>query len=191
MKKIDTITFTAQSTFALNLVMLLLLFTYGALYGGVIGVDSEPASIPFLELIVFFATGIVHELLHGLGFMLAGVKPTFGAGITNLMPYAYATSKQKLPLKQMLVTAYLPAVVLSILFIALGLAFPEHHILFLAGFLANLTGAVGDFWIASKLWKYLRFKDVMILDTKLGTEVYTSDKRAVELASKSIKKRGK
>lgn len=172
MKKIETISFTTKTTAVLNVLGMFVLLIGAALFGSVVGSTSEFPLGLVGSLIVFLLTGVIHELLHGVGFLLGGVKPAYGAGVSGFMPYFYATSKQKVRLKPMLVTAYLPFVLLSVFFIVLGLAFPEYRQIATIGFVANFTGAVGDLWVASKLWKYLRFKDVMVLDKRGGIEVY-------------------
>lgn len=178
MKKTETISLTTQLSFELTVAAVFLLFIGGAIFDFAVGGTGEIATNLLLAPVVYVSTIIAHELLHGLGFLIGGAKPTFGVGAIGIVPFAYATSGQRLPLKSMLVTAYLPFVVLSIAFLCLGVVFPQHQDLLLVGFLANFSGAVGDLWIASKLWKYLRYKDAMVQDTKSGTEVYSSNKNA-------------
>lgn len=185
MKKIETISLTIHATMIFMLVGTFMLLGGAGLFNSLVGATEQfPLGLAG-DLIVFFGTGIIHELVHGVGFKLSGVKPTYGAGFTSLLPYFYTTSKDKVPLRAMLVTAYLPFVVLSVLFIALGIAFPQYRQIALIGFTANFAGAVGDIWLASKLWKYLPFNNVMILDIKSGVEIYSSDKQAQEFAAKA------
>jgi hypothetical protein len=185
MQKIKTISFTTHTTMIFMLVGTFMLLGGAGFFNSLVGsTEVFPLGLAG-NLVVFFGTGIIHELVHGIGFKLSGVKPSYGAGLTSLMPYFYATSKEKVPLRVMLMTAYLPFVVLSIIFIALGVALPQYRQIALIGFTANFAGAVGDIWLASKLWKYLAFKDVMILDIKSGVEIYSSDKRAQEIADRT------
>ncbi|NCU31084.1 DUF3267 domain-containing protein [Candidatus Saccharibacteria bacterium] len=185
MKKTETISLTTQLSFELTVAAVFLLFIGGAIFDFAVGGTGEIATNLVLAPVVYVSTIIAHELLHGFGFLIGGAKPSFGVGIVGIIPFAYATSYQKLPLKAMLITAYLPFIVLSIVFVYLGVVFPQYQDLLLVGFLANFSGAVGDLWIAAKLWKYLRYKDVMVQDTKSGTEVYSSNKNAHTLGKKS------
>ncbi len=186
MKKIETIQITKQQSYALSAQMILFLFIGAAIFQGIVGETSQ--SFGLEALAVYLITLIIHELLHGVGFLLGGARPRFGVGIAGIIPVAYATSSQKLPVKNMLLVACLPFVVLSIVFILLSLIFPAYQNLFMIGFLGNFAGAVGDLWIASKLWKYLKFKDALILDTKIGTEVFSSDALAVRVGRESTRK---
>ncbi|QQS19769.1 DUF3267 domain-containing protein [Candidatus Saccharibacteria bacterium] len=186
MKKIETIQITRQQSYALSAQMILFLFIGAAIFQGIVGETSQ--SFGFEALAVYLITLVIHELLHGLGFLLGGAWPRFGIGIAGIIPVAYATSDQKLPVKNMLLVAYLPFVVLSVVFIVLSILFPAYQNLFMIGFLGNFAGAVGDIWIASKLWKYLKFKDVLILDTKIGTEVFSSNATAAKTGRESTEK---
>ena len=185
MKRIETISLTTQKSFELTILMILLLFIGGAIFTGLIG-KTGPIDITSVSaLVVYVITLVTHELLHGFGFLLGGAKPVFGVGFIGILPFAYATSATRVPLRKMLFTAYLPFVVLSVLFVVLGLIYPAHQDIFMVGFLGNFTGAIGDLWIAQKLWKYLKFNDVMILDTKSGTEIYSNNETALKLSKKT------
>ena len=185
MKRIETISLTTQKSFELTILMILLLFIGGAIFTGLTG-KTGPIDITSVSaLVVYVITLVTHELLHGLGFLLGGAKPVFGVGFIGILPFAYATSATRVPLRMMLFTAYLPFVVLSVLFVVLGLIYPAHQDIFMVGFLGNFTGAIGDLWIAQKLWKYLKFNDVMILDTKSGTEIYSNNETALKLSKKN------
>lgn len=78
-----------------------MLFIGVAIFQGIFGQSNQNA--PAWALVaVYFATLIVHELVHGLGFLLSGAKPKFGVGFVGIMPFAYATSgsNSKIPLKK-------------------------------------------------------------------------------------------
>ena len=173
MKKIDTITITSRQVVLLNALGMVLLF------GGIIAFnilfDTSNSGLAPWELIgVYAATIILHEFTHGIGFMLNGARPTFGAGIEGMMPYCYATSRTKLSVHAMLLVAYLPIVMLSVVFITLAYLLPDYQSWCMGGFLANLGGSIGDLWIASKTWKYRTRDDIMVLDTKTGVEIYVA-----------------
>lgn len=184
MKKIETIELKAKNLALLQMIGLAMTFVGGAIYNNIVGsIKGTPLGLEG-AILVFVGTIIIHEMMHGAGFWLAGAKPSFGIGFG----YFYATANQRVPLKTMLVTAYLPFIVLSALFLALALAFPVYQQIFSFAFISNFVGSVGDLWAASRLWKYLRFKDVEILDQKSGMVVYSSDKKALSVVVKPSKK---
>ena len=176
MKKIDVITLSTKTTALLGFISIFMVFGGAALFYLFVGPSSNYPLGIIGVMVVFFLTGVLHEIVHGIGYWISGAKPNFGAGFTNLMPYFYTSTKQKIPLKPMLITAYLPFFILSILFVLFGLAFPEYRQIAVIGFLSNFTGSVGDLWIASKLWKYQGRNNVLISDQKFGVEVYVSNK---------------
>lgn len=119
------------------------------------------ASLIITALLVVVPTVIVHELLHGIGFLLAGGKMSFGVRMAGYMPVAYAsTNSTKISARLMFVDAYIPFVVLSVIYVVSAIIFPEWYLLFLIGFVANFAGAVGDIWLSMRLWKYLGSADV-------------------------------
>lgn len=184
MKKVETITIAKQQSYNLTAQGVVLTFLAVAIFQTLVGNTTQSFSV-WAYVMAYILTIIVHEAIHGVGFMLGGAKPHFGVSVAGILPVAYATSDEKLPLKNMLVVAYLPFVVLSVLFIALSFVFPRYQPLFMVGFVGNFAGAIGDIWIASKLLKYLRHKDTRVLDTKTGTEVYSNSADALKLGQKS------
>ena len=185
MKKISTIAIDKQISYVLTLQMIFLFFIGGAIFSQITKVNDIDVN-GWVAALTYVGTIVFHELLHGVGFMVAGAKPKFGVGIAGIMPIAYATSSKKLTIPSMLIVAYLPFIALSSFFISLALLRPEYQQIALIGFLGNFTGAVGDLWIASKLYKYLKFPDVLLKDTKSGIEVYSSNQQAQELAKHSL-----
>lgn len=185
MKKIETISITKQQSYTVTAQGILMMFLGAAIFQTITGDPSNDAPIGVF-IMVYIVTLIVHEMLHGLGFLIGGARPKFGVGITGILPYAYATSADKLALKNMLFVAYLPFVALSIMFIGLAVAMPEYSAFYMVGFVGNFAGAVGDIWIASRMLKYLRFHDVVVLDTKAGTELYSSSPDAFAVGKASV-----
>ena len=159
-----------------------LLLVAGAIFSSTTNGGDNITSAGWAGVVVYIVTIIVHEIIHGIGFLAAGASPKFGVGLAGILPIAYATSDRKISLARMLMIAYLPLVVLSAVFIIVANLYPEYQAIAMIGFIGNFTGAVGDIWIASKLWKYIRFRNVYILDCKAGVEVYSDDSRAAEKA---------
>lgn len=117
-------------------------------------------------LLIILVTMVIHEAIHGLGFVwLANIHPVFafkGA-------YAYAAAPGwYLPRNPYLMIGLAPVVMITLLAL-IGLAFvPAQWItalLFAAIF--NATGAVGDLWVA---WLLLRSPQSS-LSTDSGDEI--------------------
>ena len=189
MKKIETIAVTKQQSYVITLQAIVMLFIGGAIFSTATS-SNDLTTVGYGGIIVYVATIIVHELLHGITFRISGARPRFGVGIVGFIPIAYATSNSKVKVPNMLLVAYTPFVVLSVFFVCLARVSPQYQSLAMIGFLGNFTGAVGDLWIASKLWKYLPFKDALVLDKKSGIEVYSDNKAAITKGIKATKKAG-
>ena len=187
MKKIQTIAIDNQVSYVLTLQVLLFFFIGGAVFTGITGTNDLNVN-GWLAIGTYIVTIVLHEILHGIGFMIAKAKPRFGVGLAGVMPIAYATADKRISVRSMLMVAYLPLIVLSVFFILLAVIYPEYQQIALIGFLGNFTGAVGDAWMASKLWKYINIKDVLVRDTKAGIEIYSTNKIALAIASRSKEK---
>lgn len=118
---------------------------------------------------VVITTVVLHELLHGVGYLIAGGKMQFGVGRVGYMPLAYASTKgSRIPLRHMFISAYLPLIVLSVSFIGLGLTFPNLLLAFTLGFAFNFAGAVADIWLSMQLWRYKNQPGVLVEAIKGG-----------------------
>lgn len=105
-----------------------------------------------IVLVLIFATIVLHEAVHGLGFMLlAKVRPIFAfRGV-----YAYAAAPgYYIPRNPYLVIALAPLVVISLVGVVLMTFVPPLWITPLVLVcVVNSSGAVGDLWVA---WLLLR-----------------------------------
>ena len=172
MKKVETIKMSAKSLAVLQVVGLAVAFLGGAVYNNIVG-DGNGTPIGLgVFIIVFCMTLVVHELLHAVGFLLAGVKPAFGIGFGFL----YVTANRLLPVKPMLIAGCLPFVVLSVLSLMLSVVLPMYQHIFSLVFIVNFTGSVGDLWAAQRLWKYINRSGVIVHDQKSGIVVYVKDR---------------
>lgn len=107
---------------------------------------AAPFSVPALVFTVPLVL-VVHEALHGLGFLMFGGRPKFGAGIKGAMPYFFATCPGKrFTWGRTLIIGALPLIGIDIVALALAgyspLAVPG-----MLAFAMNNTGAVADLWI--------------------------------------------
>nr|WP_315398905.1 DUF3267 domain-containing protein [uncultured Sphingobacterium sp.] len=122
----------------------------------------ENPLFPIAVVIVVLAGIVVHELIHGATFALFakhGFKSIkFGILLKMLTPYCHC--KEPLRVRQYIVGAIMPAIILGVLpaFIAI---FTGN--MFLLIFAVFFTGAAaGDFMIIHLIWK--EDKDTMVLD---------------------------
>lgn len=91
----------------------------------------------------------LHELIHGLAFLLWGGKPFFGAKL----PFAlYCGARQQIfPRNQYLVVGLAPFIVITIIALILTLFSPVLASYTLFANLSNFSGAVGDVWVATRI----------------------------------------
>jgi hypothetical protein len=132
---------------------------------------------------VYFGTLVLHEAVHGLAFMLFSAKPTFGIGLQGkILPYAYATApKAKLTFGQMMIVGLAPFVLLSVVFLSAGRAWPAAGSYIAVAFVTNFAGAVGDLWIMSKLWRFRACRSLRVSDDKTGLTIYSDDPAAAKI----------
>jgi hypothetical protein len=136
-------------------------------------------------LAALFGVSVAHELVHGLFFRVFGGHPRYGAGRRHFLPYLYATSPgTEYTLRQILIIALAPLLVLSPLALAVALLAPA--LVGYAGlaFMGNTGGAVGDLWMAGRLLRFRGLHDVTVVDLRDGMAVYAEDPKAAEIAEK-------
>ena len=119
-----------------------------AVYVAVARQTLTTAPIPFLlTLLTVVLVLVVHEALHGVGFLLFGGRPKFGAGIKGGAPYLFAMCPGKrFTWGRFLVIGALPLVVIDVAALALAGNSPLVVPAMLA-FAFNTAGAVGDLWM--------------------------------------------
>jgi hypothetical protein len=110
------------------------------------------AAIPYLVTILTpVLVLVVHEALHGVGFLMFGGRPKFGAGIKGGAPYLFATCPGKrFSWGHTLVIGALPLVVIDVA----ALAFAGNSPLVVPAMLAfafNTAGAVADLWLIAMI----------------------------------------
>ncbi len=106
----------------------------------------------------------VHELIHGLMFLLWGGKPFFGAKL----PFAlYCGARQQIfPRSYYLVVGLAPLVVITIAALFLTIFFPVLASYTLFANLSNFSGAVGDVWVATRIAQ--QPAHILVEDTDAG-----------------------
>jgi hypothetical protein len=154
-----------------------LLFLGVGVFSAVTDVDTSTAE-SLLLVGSFVATAVAHELVHGLCFRLLGGSPRFGAGVTFLLPYLSTTSEgDRFDVRQMSIIGLAPLVSLSITTLVAGGVWPSLAPYALVGFLANLSGSVGDLWLVALLWRFARLSNVRFEDRWTGVAVWTDDQK--------------
>ena len=109
--------------------------------------NSAPIPSPLTIGLTLVLVLVVHEALHGVGYLMFGGRPRFGAGIKGAAPYFYATCQgQRFGWGQFLVIGTLPLVVIDV--VAIGLAwYSPLAVAAMLAFALNTAAAVGDLWI--------------------------------------------
>jgi uncharacterized membrane protein YjgN (DUF898 family) len=105
--------------------------------------SSATLEVLLIALAVFFASIIVHELLHGLGYRMGGASRSavrFGFQWKALLPYAHCTVPLKASAYRLAVA--LPGLVLGLLPAALGILIGSDMLALYGA--AMLAGAAGD-----------------------------------------------
>jgi hypothetical protein len=116
-------------------------------YGALFLRGTVPLPSPLVVLSALVLTLVTHELVHGLGFAIVGVRPRFSAGFRGGLPYLFTTSPgNRLEQLPMLLVGVLPLVLVDLVGLALG-PFPPAAVIGLVIFAANTSGAGGDLWL--------------------------------------------
>lgn len=101
---------------------------------------SSNSGLFLLELILYF---IIHELLHGLGFLIfAKNKKNIKFGITLEKGVLFAACQEKINKKAALISIALPLVVLTFITFPIGILFKLPNLVSLS--ILNFGGAIGD-----------------------------------------------
>jgi hypothetical protein len=108
------------------------------------------ASAPFpvlLTVVTFILVVPIHETLHGVGFMIFGGHPKFGAGIRGGAPYFFATCPGKrFSWGRTVIIGVLPLVAIDVAALALA-GYSPLVVPAMLAFGLNIAGAVADLWI--------------------------------------------
>ena len=106
------------------------------------------APLPYVAAIVTVLLVLVlHEALHGAGFLVFGGRPKFGAGINGGMPYLFAICPGKrFSRGRFIVIGLIPLVVIDACALALA-GYAPLVVPAMLAFAFNTAGAVGDLWM--------------------------------------------
>lgn len=116
-------------------------------------------------LIALLLVPLLHEAVHGVAAMLAGVRPAYGIG----PGFAYTTFPEPVAKRAYLVIGLAPLVVLSALGLPLAAVWDSGVGLVLFFLVVNAAGAVGDLWMS---WRIaLQPRDALFVDLADGFAV--------------------
>jgi hypothetical protein len=105
------------------------------------------AQISVLVILTPVLVLLVHEGLHGVGFLVFGGRPKFGAGIKGGVPYLFATCPgRRFTWGRTLVIGALPLVLIDLAALALA-GYSPLVIPAMLAFAFNTAGAVADLWL--------------------------------------------
>lgn len=136
---------------------------------------------------IMVATVVVHELVHGAFFALFGsTRPQFGLGMAGkVLPYAYATAPgQPFNLSQFTVIGLAPFVLISTACLAVAIALPAAAPLATVAFVTNFSGACGDLWMVSQIWRFRGSEGLRLVDLRDGVAIYARGERSHALAAR-------
>lgn len=127
-----------------------------------------------LEMIVYF---IVHELLHGLGFLIfAKDKKNIKFGITLEKGVLYAACQEKINKELAIISILLPLIVLTIITLPIGIIINHSNLVLLS--IMNFGGAIGDILMFILILTSPR--DVLYIDYNTDIGVYLLSENNME-----------
>jgi hypothetical protein len=128
-----------------------------AVYLAVAWQTLATAPIPFLLTVLTVVLVLaVHEALHGIGFLLFGGRPKFGAGIKGGAPYLFAMCPgRRFTWGRFLVIGALPLVVIDASALALA-GYTPLVVPAMLAFAFNTAAAVGDLWMIAVILQTAR-----------------------------------
>lgn len=139
---------------------------YAFHYGVVIGNLTLPGVLLWvvINILAYIVILPVHELIHGLAFLLWGGKPYFG---TRLPLALYCGAKGQLFRRnQYLVVGLAPLVVITIAALIVSAIVPGLASYALFGTVGNFSGAAGDVMVAARLLR--QPPAILVEDTEAG-----------------------
>ncbi len=128
--------------------------------------------------IFMFLWLILHELLHGLGFLLAkNVKiKNLTLGIALEKGVFYCMCKQKIGKKDILISLLFPLTIIGIITLIIGMIWNQYELVFLS--ILNITSSIGDIMMAIYFVKAPN--DIIYLDLDDCTSFTVISKSSLE-----------
>jgi Putative zincin peptidase len=124
-----------------------------AIYALLARQSLNAAQISVLAILTPVLVLLVHEGLHGVGFLIFGGRPKFGAGIKGGAPYLFATCPgRRFSWGRMVAIGALPLVVIDLATLALA-GYSPLVVPAMLAFAFNTAGAVADLWMIFARWR--------------------------------------
>ena len=121
-----------------------------------------------IGLVGYVVIMVVHELLHGVAFVLWGGKPYYGAKLPIAL-YCGARN-QVFPRNYYLVIGLAPFVIITLAGIIFTLLAPTLSPYALFALVGNVSGAAGDLWVVKRL--LAQPAEVFVEDLETGYRVW-------------------
>jgi len=119
-----------------------------------------------LGFVLFFLLLPIHEGIHGVAYKLAGApNVSFGASWKKLIFYAVA-DQFVIGLKEFLVVALAPFLMISLLLISLFFLLPSYGLFFFGALILHTAGCFGDFALVSFMHHHRALNMVTVDDVK-------------------------
>jgi hypothetical protein len=117
---------------------------------------------------------LLHEAVHGIAAMLAGVRPSYGIG----PGFAYTTFPDPVGKRPYLAIGLAPLVVLSAIGLPLAVAWDAGAGAIIFALVVNAAGAIGDLWMS---WRIVfQPRDALFVDLADGFAIYVPDSSTAE-----------
>jgi hypothetical protein len=117
---------------------------------------------------------LLHEAVHGIAAMLAGVRPSYGIG----PGFAYTTFPDPVVKRPYLAIGLAPLVVLSAIGLPLAAVWDAGAGAIIFFMVVNAAGAIGDLWMSWRIM--LQPRDALFVDLADGFAVYVPDSSTAE-----------
>jgi hypothetical protein len=148
---------------------------------------SSPSLLWFVVTAASTAGTIaLHEAVHGMFMWLFGGRPSFGIGVAaRFLPYAYATAPgTPFGFRQMLVITLAPLALISpVAWLAMWLA-PSTFGIAAVAFIVNVSGSIGDLWMAARIWQFRACRDLTMIDARDSMTIHTADPQGAAIAAR-------
>ena len=106
-----------------------------------------PSSLLLAIVIALIAVPLLHEAVHGITAMLAGIRPSYGIG----PGFAYTTFPDPVGKRVYLMIGLAPLVVLSAIGLPLAAVWDAGASAAIFFLIVNAAGAIGDLWMSWRI----------------------------------------
>lgn len=105
-------------------------------------INYKPINFTFISLILVVFWFILHEFIHGLGFMIYANPKNINYGVELEKGIFYCMCKERISKKGIMVALLLPLFIIGLFTYFIGIIFNLYFLTFLS--IINIAGSVGD-----------------------------------------------